>query len=136
VLALSIRRRRLRLRAISCELHSTARGQFALGERLRLSTLVSSFALPTTSSSFGSAVDGTDADATSSSCGNAPCSTDRRIASPSFSADTCEDIEAMAHWSCPAVESNTWNRKCWFGSRDVIELVRAHDLQFPCPATA
>jgi hypothetical protein len=60
-----------------------------------LSHTLASFALPTISRSFGSALDGTDADATSSSCGNAPCSTDCSMASPSFSADTCVDIAAM-----------------------------------------
>jgi hypothetical protein len=62
-------------------------------------TLVSSFALPTISISFGSALDGTDAEATSSSCGNAPCSTDCRMASPSFSSGICEDMNTTAHLS-------------------------------------
>jgi hypothetical protein len=140
VLALSSRQRRLRLRAISCELRSTAGGQLAPGGQTRVPTLVSSFALPTTSSSFGSAVDGTDADATSSSCGNAPCSTDCRMASPSFSADTCEDMEAIVHLACRGnnqvvgPEMLVWQSR---RGRGIRNLVRAHDdLQFPCPATA
>ena len=59
--------------------HSQRRQSYMVASR----TFVSSRALATTSSSLGSALEGTVADATCSSWGNAPCAADWSSASPS-----------------------------------------------------